>query len=144
MDFRRLCAAVAALTLGAGNAFAGSNNAAPDPAANPDIATIPEAAVIDPRHADQIPLYHPETAHDIGGVAVIECKVSSPKGALRDCLTVSETPPRCFFGDAAGKLAEVGIIGAPTSLLDDPVQIGKVVRVKVTFQGASARSHYRC
>jgi len=149
MFLGRLSAAAAALIVctGFGGQVAGADTAgSASSAANLDISSIPEAAVIDQSRAGSIPLYYPEVAVEqaVGGVAVMDCKVSSPKGRLRDCVTIAESPPGCFFGAAAGKLAEVGILGAPASLLTDATQARQVVRLKVTFRGAAARARFRC
>jgi hypothetical protein len=149
MFLGRLSAAAAALIVctGVGGQVAGADTAGSAPSAsNLDISSIPEAAVIDQKRAGSIPLYYPEVAaaQNVGGVAVMDCKMSSARGRLGGCVTIAESPPGCFFGAAAGKLAEVGILGAPASLLNDATQLGQVVRLKVTFPGAAARAGFRC
>ena len=111
-----------------------------------DLATIPAATVLrtTDRQGAAAVNYYPAYAYrdGVSGVAVIDCKVTA-RGELDRCVIVAEFPRECFFGAAARRLAQVGIIGPPRVVDGQPTG-GEVVRLKVQFGDPSGNGSKRC
>ena len=133
----------AALSSGA---WAHADQTAQAPIPKLDLATIPDAAVL--RTTDRQGVldaaYYPDTARSEGvsGTAVIDCKVTA-SGELDGCATAAEFPRGCSFGVAAVRMAEAGILGAP-SQANGGLTIGQVVRMKVRFGGLANNGPKGC